>query len=263
MKSHLSYGKALAGSAMKHAAMALVLLLAAAALAPRAMALPIVLDTNNPLANFVREGNQGMTPGVGAMLLTDADPNNHVAFFGATSDAAVGMEVDLTATFLVQSNDNPSGVDTGMRLMISDGAVTSLIVGAVTLGGMPGVAIAIGTNFAGAESWAGFVPVDWLNVVTLRVRRHADGSGEIVEVNGAAPLASTLVPPWSMPWPMLAFPGVGFGLFSDAAVTTAEVIQFSAAAAAPVPEPETYALMLAGLGLLAITARRRKQNPIE
>ncbi len=28
----------------------------------------------------------------------------------------------------------------------------------------------------------------------------------------------------------------------------------------PVPEPETYAMLLAGLGLLAFTARRRKQN---
>ena len=29
---------------------------------------------------------------------------------------------------------------------------------------------------------------------------------------------------------------------------------------APVPEPETYALMLAGLGLLAVAARRRKAD---
>ncbi len=31
-------------------------------------------------------------------------------------------------------------------------------------------------------------------------------------------------------------------------------------ALAPVPEPETYAMMLAGLGLLGFTARRRKQK---
>jgi hypothetical protein len=30
--------------------------------------------------------------------------------------------------------------------------------------------------------------------------------------------------------------------------------------AAPVPEPETYAMMLAGLGLLGFAARRRKQK---
>jgi hypothetical protein len=28
----------------------------------------------------------------------------------------------------------------------------------------------------------------------------------------------------------------------------------------PVPEPETYAMMLAGLGLVSIVARRRKQR---
>lgn len=33
---------------------------------------------------------------------------------------------------------------------------------------------------------------------------------------------------------------------------------FSFSVAAPIPEPETYALMLAGLGLLAFSARRRK-----
>ena len=32
------------------------------------------------------------------------------------------------------------------------------------------------------------------------------------------------------------------------------------AVAAPVPEPETYAMMLAGLGLLGVVARRRKQK---
>lgn len=31
-------------------------------------------------------------------------------------------------------------------------------------------------------------------------------------------------------------------------------------AVTPVPEPETYTLMLAGLGLLALTARRRRQK---
>ncbi len=33
-----------------------------------------------------------------------------------------------------------------------------------------------------------------------------------------------------------------------------------ASVAAPIPEPETYAMMLAGLGLLGLSARRRKQN---
>jgi hypothetical protein len=32
--------------------------------------------------------------------------------------------------------------------------------------------------------------------------------------------------------------------------------------AAPIPEPETYAMLLAGLGLLGIAARRRKQREL-
>jgi hypothetical protein len=36
-----------------------------------------------------------------------------------------------------------------------------------------------------------------------------------------------------------------------------------ASVTAPVPEPETYAMMLAGLGLLGVAARRRKQKTVD
>ncbi len=38
-------------------------------------------------------------------------------------------------------------------------------------------------------------------------------------------------------------------------------VEVTLGTAAPVPEPETYAMMLAGLGLLGFAARRRKQKP--
>ena len=44
--------------------------------------------------------------------------------------------------------------------------------------------------------------------------------------------------------------GATFGAFSSATI------------ASPVPEPETYALMLAGLGLVGWAARRRKAAPV-
>ena len=112
----------------------------------------IVLDPNNPLANFERDGTQAAVPGTTALVLNDASGNDHIAFYSATSIAAPNQVVDVTATFRVISSDQPNGIETGMRLVITDGAVTSFIVGCVTLGGIPGVAIAIGQNFAGAES---------------------------------------------------------------------------------------------------------------
>jgi hypothetical protein len=42
---------------------------------------------------------------------------------------------------------------------------------------------------------------------------------------------------------------------SDFTMTTSLQLQ-----TAPIPEPETYAMMLAGLGLMALLARRRKHN---
>ena len=41
--------------------------------------------------------------------------------------------------------------------------------------------------------------------------------------------------------------------------TNGYVIEYSSVALQPVPEPETYALMLAGLGLLGAAARRRNK----
>ena len=40
------------------------------------------------------------------------------------------------------------------------------------------------------------------------------------------------------------------------------VSEFQAQGVAAVPEPETYAMMLAGIGLLGFVVRRKKQNAL-
>ena len=195
----------------------------------------VTLDPNAPWANFEKDGNQGVVPGLAIMVLVDASGSDHVAFYATDADAGPDKEIEVAATFRIQSNDQPNGVDTGMRLVITDGAVTSAIVVCVTLGGVPGVAIALTTEFAGAENYAAFVPADWRNQISLKLRRNAAGDAEIVEVNGVPPTPRAIVPASSLPGPLRATPSVGFGLFSWTAFTTVEMIEFSSRAVGEPP----------------------------
>lgn len=139
----------------------------------------VILDPNSPQTNFEKDGNQAVTTGP-SLLLNDGSTNDHVGFFAADPDAASGKEVEVATTFRVLNNTTPAGVDTGLRIIITDGAATPAIASSVTLGGIPGIAIAIGTDFNSPASYAGFVSVDWLAPVTLRFRRTAAGDAEIV-----------------------------------------------------------------------------------
>jgi HYR domain-containing protein/WD40 repeat protein len=185
------------------------------------------LDTNNPSAGgFVKEGNQSVIAST-ALGLNDGSGADHVGLFAEDPSAATGADVDVVATFRVLNNTTPSGVDTGVRIIITDGVTTSAVAACVTLGGLPGIAIAVGNDFASPANYAAFVPVDWLAPVNLMLRRWADGGAEIIEVNGVAPASRIVVPVTALPGPVRSMPSVGFGLFSDPAVTTAEFNQFS------------------------------------
>lgn len=82
-----------------------------------------------------------------------------------------------------------------------------------------------------------FVPYIGHAIVT------GEGGGQVYDIrwNGSAFVASDIGP----------FPGQA----EDGIFVTADIIQN------PVPEPETYALMMAGLGVLGFIARRKRQTP--
>jgi hypothetical protein len=185
----------------------------------------ITLDPNNPEANFEKDGNQVAAPG-NALLLTDSNNTDHIGFFAVDPGATTGEDVDVAASFQVLNNTTPAGVDVGLRVIITDG-VTSAIAACVTLGGVPGIGIAIGTDFNSGGNYGAFVQVDWLAPVSLRFRRTATGDAEIIEVNGVPPSPRAIVPAVALPGAVRATPSVGFGLFSDSAVTTAAFNQFS------------------------------------
>jgi len=189
----------------------------------------ITLDPNNPLLSFQRDGSQGFTTGP-ALLLNDNSSVDHIGFFAPDPDAATGKEVDLSTTFRVVFNTALHGVDTGVRFIINDGATTSAIAACVDLDGNRGIAIATGTDYGNLSNYAGFVAVDWTAPVALKFRRSAAGDAEILEINGVPPAPRSLVAATSLPAPVQATPSVGFGCFSDPAVTTAEFTQFSSQA---------------------------------
>lgn len=102
------------------------------------------------------------------------------------------------------------------------------------------------------------------------VRGYLDGVFQFTEATGLMGLANADNPALLMHFFLDNVVAGGQGEFSsgrvalirfhDAALTDAEVTAFSATPFAPVPEPETYALLLAGLGLVGVAARRARRT---
>ncbi len=169
---------------------------------------------------------------------------------------------------------------TGGGSTTTDGALLKGGVGDLTDG------VTTTSNWYGIENAAGTGPyVGWLNGVTANptidfrfgtvvvvdtVRIHADDSGgaggvslpSTVTINGAA-FAVTDPDPGSTAPSWLEFKGLGItgnhvtvSLGYGNSWIFVDEVQF----AGVVPEPETYAMMLAGLGLLGAVARRRRQR---
>ncbi len=58
----------------------------------------------------------------------------------------------------------------------------------------------------------------------------------------------------------LSTPGIAYAIFGAIDAINGSSVYADNFTITPIPEPETYAMLLAGLGLLGFTARRRKQN---
>ena len=139
----------------------------------------------------------------------------------------------FTTTFFSSSGGLPGGV-------LGSAAVTASVTETGTfMGGeraylfdasFAGVALAAGTSY-----W--FSAENTGTQSTFRWTESTSGMGSALSSYGN---------PW-FSWAEEPRTPLNFALYADAGV-------------APVPEPETYAMMLAGLGLLAVAARRRKQK---
>lgn len=81
-------------------------------------------------------------------------------------------------------------------------------------------------------------------------------SGELLS---GTQLSTGIVDSWSLSYDNLAA-GSYYVMVNGSVLSNAAGKYYANIALAPVPEPETYAMMLAGLGLLGFTARRRKQK---
>lgn len=183
-------------------------------------------------------------PVYGSFSSADADPTDGSAFAGTRwMILAVDSEGFSAMDFHYLTTTNGGGAP-GIDL-------TGFETGAASMGSnfVAGVSVlpthsstANGENFAAVGESAAFKEADWFGTFGLYAGNKigetspiyslssADGSTlDVIKFDGKA-----------------SFDGTTFAYQSTAPLN-------------PVPEPETYALMLAGLGALAVAARRRKR----
>ena len=142
---------------------------------PQAHAVPIVLDTSNPLANFTQDGTQTWVPGPTAITLNDASLGDFIYFFASFPDAAPGISIDLIATFRIVLS-TPIGADAGASFVISDGAGKSLHASAIIKDAMRGIGLLSHGSPTDQSSYPVFLPVDWqAGPIDLHLRRTAGG----------------------------------------------------------------------------------------
>jgi hypothetical protein len=219
-----------------------VLALATTALWPRLVWAATTLNPQNPLANFKREGNEAFTPGP-VLTLTDATNADFISFFATDDDAAPGTEIDVVTTFQIKETLT-NLADAGNRVVINDGVTRSAIAACIVKNGERGIGLLSQGAASDPNSYPVFVPVDWTTPVTLRLRRHANGDAEIMEINGVAPSPQAILPAAQCPAAVRAGATVEFGAQSVEAQCTVEYAAFRTdeCAAECVPQPAATTL---------------------
>jgi len=218
------------------------------------LAAALTLDPADP-SNFTSEGTQDATAG-SVLTLLDTSVSDFISFFAADSDAQAGNAVDVVATFQVLQTA-PNNVDTGNRVVISDGWTSSAIAASIILNGVRGIGLLSQGPTHDPASYPVFVPVDWQAApVTIRLRRTATGDAELVEIDGVAPNPRALLTSDQLPGPThLGFPSVEFGA---ASVEGQSIVAYSAFRSEHVvPEPAAGSLLLALAFTLVAALRQR------
>lgn len=208
---------------------AVVLTLGAGLWLPAAHAVT-TLDPQNP-GNFTREGQQPATPGA-VLRLTDTSSADRIVFFANDGDAAAGIETDVFATFQV-IQAIPNNVDAGARIVINDGVTRAAVATCIVVNGVRGIGLLSTGQASDPTAYPVFVPVDWQNVTTMRLRRTAAGDAEIVEVNGVAPPTRALLPANQCAGKTRAGGTVEFGTGNIEAECTVEYAAFRSERVAP------------------------------
>lgn len=205
--------------------------------APTAAELPgadsVVLDPED-ISNFTLVGTQA--PATGPQLLfSDALDTDVSGLYDIAPWAAIGTTVDIIATFQVTSQAS-YGVDAGFQLVINDGANNrAAVMSAILINNLPHIGL-VGTGPRDQlATYPAFIQAEWQAAsLTVHLRRWADGSFEVLELNGAPPSQPVFLHAWQLPPGTRAFGSIDFGSFSPPAIVNANVSEFRAFT---VPDP--------------------------
>lgn len=182
------------------------------------------LNPQDP-SNFTRDGGQTVTPG-NVLTLTDTASGDFVALFANDSDAVVGNEIDIVATFQVRATA-PNNVDCANRIVINDGVSRSAIAACILQNGTRGIGLLSLGSASDPASYPFFVAADWQAApITVRLRRTATGDAELIEVNGVPPNPRALLTVDKLPGKTRGIASVEFGSASPEAECTVEYAAF-------------------------------------